>query len=189
MQDVLLGIGSVLLGLWIADLGTGFFHWLVDNYCDPDWPILGPLHIRNSHRHHVAPLELFHLPPLLKHGGIWLVVGLAAAALTLAGWMNLTLASACLFGGLTNTIHGWSHSSAEENGPVITLCHRIGLFQSPTHHVHHHSGASDTHYCLLTDHMNPVLEGLRVWPRLESILTAIKIPRRWWVKSQGMTAA
>jgi ubiquitin-conjugating enzyme E2 variant len=187
MLDVLLIAGQILLGLWVADLGPGLFHWLVDNYCDPDWPILGPFHIRNSHRHHTAPMELFQLPPLLKHGGIVAVVSLVALGLTLAGWMNPMLASACMFGALTNLIHGWSHTPAEQNGPVITALHRLGLFQSQSHHVHHHSGASDTHYCLLTDHVNPVLEGLKVWPRLEMIVATLGIRRQYWLNRPEVT--
>ena len=122
MLDVAWILAQILIGLWMADFTTGFVHWIVDNYGNPDWPIVGPHHIVHSHNHHDAPLELFDLPPLAKHGGICLVVGSVALVLTLIGAMTVYFAAACVFGALTNIIHCWSHVSEEENGPVITAC-------------------------------------------------------------------
>ena len=62
---------------------------------------------------------------------------------------------------------------------------RLGLVQSQRHHVHHHSGQNDTHYCLLTDHVNPVVEYIQLWPRLERLLSMLGIERHWW-KRRGL---
>ena len=183
MLDITLIVFQILLGLWLADFATGFVHWIVDNYGNPEWPVIGPHHIAHSHNHHDAPLELFALPVLPKHGGIVSVVALVGLALWASGAMTVYFAAACVFGALTNIIHGWSHVSAEENGPLITACHAIGLFQSQRHHVHHHTGTSDTHYCLLTDHVNPVIETIRLWPLLERGLATIGIRKHWWITS------
>lgn len=180
-MDILMFLMSILCGLWLADFGSGFVHWVVDKYASPTLPIVGPRHVVFSHAHHFRPMELFELAPHERHGGIVLAVAMTGGALALVGWLNTVTVSALVFGALTNVIHGWSHRTAQENGPLLTGLHRIGLFQSPIHHIHHHSGQNDTHYCLLTDHVNPVLEAVRLWPRLEAVLAVFGLRTHWWL--------
>lgn len=180
---MLLTILMILAGLWLADFATGFVHWLVDTYGDPSWPVLGAHHIVYSHDHHDRPMELFTISPIARHGGIFVFVSLTGAGLALIGWLNALTISALIFGALTNTIHGWSHKSAKANGPVIRGLHILGLLQSPGHHVHHHSGQNSTHYCLLTDHVNGVLEALSFFPKLEALLTRCGLKKHWWQAS------
>ena len=183
--DILFLCLQVLIGLWLADFGTGFVHWLADNYGNPKWPVLGPRHIVYSHNHHHDPHELARLSWHARHGGIWTVVALTTLALWFIGWLGPVTLSALLFGALTNMMHRWSHQSPRQNGPIITALMRLGLVQSQRHHVHHHSGQNDTHYCLLTDHVNPVVEYIQLWPRLERLLSMLGIERHWW-KRRGL---
>jgi ubiquitin-conjugating enzyme E2 variant len=60
-----------------------------------------------------------------------------------------------------------------ENGPVIAALQRIRLLQSPRHHQQHHLGRKDSHYCVLTDALNPVLDRTRFWKGLERVLEVV----------------
>jgi ubiquitin-conjugating enzyme E2 variant len=42
--------------------------------------------------------------------------------------------------------------------------------QSPRHHGRHHSGAKDSYYCVVTNVLNPVLEKVNFWRRLETVV-------------------
>ncbi len=170
----------ILLGLWLADFGSGCVHWLVDTYCSPYWPIIGPGYVVFSHGHHHKPLELFEISIWHRHGYIVMFASIVAGVLYLLGWINPLTISALFFGAFANVIHGWSHHDAVRNGPVITAIHKTGLLQSPRHHVHHHSGTHTSHYCLLTDHVNPVLERASVFPRLEAMIRRVGLRPHWW---------
>jgi hypothetical protein len=178
--DASLLLLQIVCGLFLADFASGFMHWAVDVYGNPRWRVIGPRHIAHSHNHHTDALELLRLPFAARHGGIMVFSALIAALIAALGWFHPVLISALVFGALTNIIHGWSHQSAERNGMFISALHRAGLFQSPRHHVHHHGGANDTHYCLLTDHVNPILEKIALWRRLEGLCTALGLKAYAW---------
>ena len=92
----------------------------------------------------------------------------------------LVLAIAWLCGGLTwevwlvvilginaNQIHKWAHRTRRENGLIIALLQHLRLIQTPRHHALHHTDPKNSHYCVLTNFLNPILDGLRLWEGLE----------------------
>ncbi|MFM2391328.1 MAG: hypothetical protein RLZZ437_2883 [Pseudomonadota bacterium] len=177
----LMSIGaSILIGLWLADFATGCFHWLVDNYGHPDWPIIGPHYIKPSHLHHDEDMFVFELSNLVTHLYIWTAVIIVGLLFWLAGLMSLTIIFACIFGFLTNVIHRWSHTRPERNLKIIKVLQRTGLFQSTRHHTFHHLPGSDSYYCLLTDHVNPILEAIGFWKILESVFLRFGVRKHWW---------
>ncbi len=181
-MDILIMAGLILAGLWLADFGTASVHWFVDNYCNPRWPFIGPHYISHSHNHHLKPLALFEISFLERHGFILLVVMLTGLGLAALGWLNTVTLSALVFGGATNFIHGWSHREPDNIPLPIRALQKLGLFQSLAHHVYHHEDENGSHYALLTDHVNPVLETLRIFPTLETGLAAFGLERHWWEK-------
>jgi plasmanylethanolamine desaturase len=44
---------------------------------------------------------------------------------------------------------------------------KIKLLQTQRHHAKHHSGEKDSHYCSVTNFLNPILEELEFWKGLE----------------------
>lgn len=178
--DLIWTLGSIVIALWLADFATGCFHWFVDNYGKPSWPIIGPLYIEPSHRHHDEGMFEFELSNIVTHAFIWSAVVIVGLGFWSLGLMNFTVAVACVFGFLTNVIHRWSHTCPEDNNLIIKALQRVGLFQSTQHHTFHHSDGSDSHYCLLTDHVNPVLEAIKFWAFFETILLYIGLRKFWW---------
>lgn len=180
ISEIFLIILYCLIGLWSADFATGLFHWLVDNYGHPKWPIIGPHYIEPSHLHHDEDMFEFELSNVVTHLYIWTAVVIVGFTFWLSGLMTIPIAFACIFGFLTNVIHRWSHTRADENVAIVRGLQRLGIFQSTQHHTFHHLEGSDSHYCLLTDHINPLLEAIGFWGRLERLLLLLGIRKFWW---------
>jgi plasmanylethanolamine desaturase len=66
-----------------------------------------------------------------------------------------------------NQVHKWAHRAPHENGLFITWLQRAKLIQTQRHHARHHSGKKDSHYCSITNFLNPILEELEFWQKLE----------------------
>jgi hypothetical protein len=169
--------GSVLtfalefvLVVLLVDLASGIGHWLEDTYGNPDTPIIGRLVIVPNLEHHRKPRAFLAKSWLESCGDLMLAGALlvaAAWALDLLTWHVVLFA---LVGSQANQIHKWTHQNPQEKGAVVHLLQRMRLLQTPREHGRHHQGSTDSHYCTVTNALNPVLERLRVWRRLEALL-------------------
>ena len=168
------------LAVWVVtDFLSGVFHWMEDAYGKPSWPVVG--------RHVTKPNILHHYVPRAFVTNSWFVTSRSLLALctvivaiTVAlGVFNWMVALAMMLGANANQVHKWSHRSRRENGPVVTMLQRLRLIQSPSQHQQHHQHGKDSHYCVLTDFLNPVLDGLGFWRGAErAILRAFGVARR-----------
>ncbi len=169
---------KVLGGVYLADFISGAFHWFEDRYGNPEWPILGHT-IRENQQHHHTPRSFLKGNLWTRNREVW-AIGLAfLAGFWLLGWLNVFSVSAVLFGMFANEIHAAAHRSPKENGRIITMLQRTGLLQSHKHHANHHRKGKDSHYCVMTNHLNPMLERVQFFQtlvRLVKRLTGI-VPR------------
>ncbi|MDB6015871.1 MAG: Kua-ubiquitin conjugating enzyme hybrid localization domain protein [Pedosphaera sp.] len=69
-----------------------------------------------------------------------------------------------------NQIHKWAHRTRAENGPLISFFQNLGILQSTHHHALHHTDPKNSHYCTVTNLLNPILDGIRFWDGLEFAL-------------------
>ena len=168
---------AILLGILGADLVSGLFHFLADNFGDEDIPILGPNVIRPFREHHVDPRAMT-LHDFVETNGnnclicVWamaLAWAVVPATEQLWGVFFLTF-FACLVMGvfLTNQIHKWSHT---ERCPVLVRkLQDWHLILPPAHHDVHHTPPFDTYYCITTGWLNLPLHWVRFFPRCEAFL-------------------
>lgn len=179
VPSILLIPGQIALVWLIADFITGFVHWLEDAYGNPDLPVLGQHMTRPNLLHHYAPRAIVDNSWFRSARGllaICVLLGLVAAALGVFNWM---VALGLFLSANANEVHKWSHRTRRENGPVVRLLQRLRLVQSPSHHHRHHAHEKNSNYCILTDFLNPVLERVQFWSRLEwVVLQVFGVPRR-----------
>ena len=71
-----------------------------------------------------------------------------------------------------NQVHKWSHQTRAENGPVVSFLQDCRILQTPRQHALHHTDPKNTYYCPLTNLLNPCLECIGLWPKLESLIEA-----------------
>lgn len=170
---------EIVATILIADFASGFFHWLEDAYGRENWPITGRLITKPNILHHHDPRYF------TRHGWFrssWLLLFMSAMILLTAWLCGLLTWHVWLFAALganANQIHKWAHRSPAENGWLISFLQRVRLVQTPRHHASHHTNPKNSHYCVLTDFLNPILDRMRLWERLEHcIWIALGLRRR-----------
>ena len=95
---------------------------------------------------------------------------LAAAALGLLCWQVWLFA---LIGTNANQVHKWAHLPPRRVPRPVRWLQRLGLLQSFEHHAHHHRHDKNSHYCVLTQALNPLLDATGFWRLLERLLVPI----------------
>ncbi len=162
-----------------ADFLSGLLHWLEDAYGREHWPITGKLITRPNILHHHDP-AYFTRHGWFESAQVLLVIGLAvllgAWALDLVSWEIILVVA---IGVNANEIHKWTHQSRRKNGRLVSWLQDLGVLQSAEHHANHHRGEKSTHYCVVTNYLNPLLERVGLWPSLERlILLVCRVQRR-----------
>ena len=161
---------QIVLIAALADFIAGLIHWAEDAYFTEDTPIIGPLFIRANIVHHHYPRFFTHLS--WWHSSRDLV--LVGALLLLAAWpLGLLCWQLGLFVALSinaNEIHKWSHRTRKENGRLISALQDWHILQTAQHHGLHHADPKNTYYCPITNFVNPILERLDFWNRLEAVI-------------------
>jgi len=154
-----------------ADLVSGAVHWWEDTYGKRSWPILGRLVIEPNLEHHARPRSF------LKHG-VWksidIQVVLGGALILVAwsiGWLSYEFSLIVVLMIAANVTHRWAHSSESENGGFITLLQKLHVVQTRAYHSKHHTRNADRHYCALTPWLDPILDAINFWRRLEYLVT------------------
>ncbi len=159
-------IGVILL----ADFVAGFIHWLEDAYIREDTPLIGKFVARNNIIHH-------HYPRYFTKKNWWqsswdlLLISVAligtAWALGVLTWHMWLFAFVVTN---SNQIHKWAHQTRKENGPIVSFLQDARILQTYRHHALHHTDPKNSHYCVVTNITNPILDGIRFWHGLEWLI-------------------
>ena len=171
-------VASILAGLFFADFISGVFHWFEDRYGNPKWPVLGHT-IRANQEHHFKPRAFLAGSFFSRNKEVFLIGAAFFALFWATGTLNLFTGAAVFFGMFANEFHRAAHRSPAENGRFITAIQKTGLAQSFQHHAAHHRQGKDTHYCVITNYTNPVLERVKFFPTLERLIKTVsgRVPR------------
>ena len=162
---VLGAFGAVLL----ADFLSGLAHWIEDCYFSPETPLLGHTILKNVEHHR---------DPLLFVNNAWHVtirssfvsavfLGLVLAAF---GLLNPIWVAALTISVFANQVHKWAHMPALDVPRFVRMLQRTGVLQAAAHHLQHHGGSRDTHYCVVTNLLNPLLDRIYFWRALEFVI-------------------
>lgn len=165
------------VGVAAIDVLTGIVHWGCDRFGDADTPVVGPLLIRAFREHHVNPASMVDHDWIETNGEpcFFSVLALAVLAALAPGVQSGLWATAvtvvwtvATFGAWANQIHKWAHSP---DPPLAArVLQRAGLALRPDEHACHHRAPHDSGYCISTGWMNPLLDRLGLWSRLERSL-------------------
>jgi len=186
---------AAFLGYVFADLGSGVFHWSVDNYGNDRTPVVGGV-IAAFQGHHLYPWTItkrefcnnIHKVALPT---IPLQAGLLAAPLPGTADVFLAVFTSCVV--LSQLFHSWSHCRKSQlPAPVIAL-QDAGILVSRKAHGQHHRLPFDGNYCIVSGAWNNYLDSSGFFRNLENIVyerTKVE-PRCWnepdytWVKGSA----
>ncbi len=172
---------ALVLGVLAADFATGTAHWFCDSFFAEDTPVLGAMMIRPFREHHVDPQAIVRHHWLELHGNSCIpVIALLALAHFLpweadgAGWIfaHVWLFFFTLTSLGTNQFHMWAHAETASRG--VRWLQRRGLILAPERHARHHRADFSQSYCMTTGWMNPLLDRLDFFPRLERGIRALR---------------
>ena len=169
LHILLQALGVILL----ADFVTGIGHWLEDAYGTEETPVIGPLVIKPNIVHQHYP-RLF--TKLTWWQSSWDLLLLGALIVGGAAWADVLTWHVWLFAILcvnANQVHKWSHMSRAEVGPLVSFLQDYWILQTPRQHALHHTDPKNTFYCPLTNLLNPALEFVGLWPKLEAVIEAL----------------
>jgi ubiquitin-conjugating enzyme E2 variant len=170
---------TALTGYLIADFISGVVHWAGDTLGDESTPILGKNFVMPFRHHHLDPKDITRHDFVETNGNNCIVVlaPLGTAYLLLPEETGFGFFSAVLMGfiGLfivaTNQFHKWAHADAPPR--FAARLQRWGLILSTDHHDIHHARPHDQHYCITVGWMNPVLNRVRFFRAVETVIGAV----------------
>ncbi|MCA8905938.1 MAG: hypothetical protein KDA43_14185 [Hyphomonas sp.] len=166
------GAGLALAGWLAADFGSGVIHWAQDRYGSPRWPLVGGI-VRDTIRHHRRPMGFLGKPVLARSARMMALSLFVLGGLLLAGAPGAFAFALAAGIFLSNEVHAAAHTRAEDLPRWVSALQRTGLLQSPQHHAAHHRHLKNVNFCTLTDWLNPVLERVRFWRRLEAMMRLV----------------
>jgi len=169
---LVLGILKASAAILAADLASGLVHWAEDTFGTEDTPIIGRWIVAPNVLHHHDATAFVHKGWLASS---WDLALLGLSVMAVAWWLGLfgwpVVLLTCV-GANANEIHKWNHLGRRAPAFVRVLW-SSRLLQRPGHHAAHHRGQKNTHYCVVTPFLNPVLDGLGCWRGLERLLVPL----------------
>jgi plasmanylethanolamine desaturase len=167
------------LTIVVVDFISGLVHWMEDTFWTEKTPVVGRWIVRPNALHH-QNATAFVRNSWLQSSWDLLLVGLmvliVAWGIGVLGWQVWLFV---FLGVNANQIHKWAHMSGHQVPGVIRMFQRLHLLQSPAHHARHHAQDKNSHYCVVTNLLNPILDYARFWRGLEKLLVPLfGAPRR-----------
>ncbi|KAM7498865.1 hypothetical protein LguiA_023279 [Lonicera macranthoides] len=172
-----------LVGYVLADLGSGVYHWAIDNYGDTSTPIFGS-QIEAFQGHHKWPWTITkrafanNLHALARATTfVVLPIDLISHDSTLLGFVGVC--SGCIM--FSQQFHAWAHGTKSKLPPLVVALQDSGILVSRLQHSAHHRPPYNNNYCIVSGLWNEFLDKNKVFEALEMILF-FKIglrPRSW----------
>jgi hypothetical protein len=88
-----------------------------------------------------------------------------------SGWLAFTVVCIALMTAATvatNQFHKWAHQ--ENPSAFARWLQRTRLVLEPSHHKRHHTEPFNMHYCITNGWLNPLLNKIKFFRRVEAIL-------------------
>lgn len=172
------------LGIVLGDFVSGFVHWSADNYFHYNTPVIGEAFIKPFRLHHAYPKDICNHNLVSVTGNTCILAVPVMSVCLYLLWDDdapVWLAAGVFLNGimsgatvLTNLFHKWAHLG-EKAGPVVKWLQGKHLILPPDHHQVHHTEPFNRYYCITNGWVNPLLDKLDFFPRLERTLSKMGV--------------
>lgn len=157
--------------LWLAaDFITGMVHWWEDTYGNPSWKVIGKYVVEPNLVHHKQPNKLLEGSYWTRINTSFFAAAIIGTVLWLIGLHSWQILVCLLFCVQGNEIHAMSHRPDRGTSPLTRFLQKTGLFQSKKMHRWHHKAPYETNFCIMSDFVNPILNKIGFWRKLESLI-------------------
>lgn len=158
----------------LADFISGIGHWIEDAYGSPDVPFLGKYVFGPNIIHHKDPRAMLAGNFFYRNWTTWLAVILLMGP-GLFIFPPLFWGLTMFFVSMANEVHSWAHQSSSERHFLAQLLQDMAIVQTPKTHNSHHIAPYASHFCVISNILNPILEVFKFWVILECALSKIGI--------------
>ncbi|KAF3453490.1 hypothetical protein FNV43_RR03930 [Rhamnella rubrinervis] len=172
-----------LVGYALADLGSGVYHWGIDNYGSASTPGFGA-QIEAFQGHHKWPWTITrrqfanNLHALARAVTFTVLpINLLCDDPVIHGFVGVC--SGCIM--FSQQFHAWAHGTKSRLPPLVVALQDLGLLVSRSQHAAHHRPPYNNNYCIVSGVWNEFLDKKNVFEALELILF-FKLgvrPRSW----------
>ena len=169
---------AIPLGVLGGDLVSGIVHWAADTYCSVDTPVVGPSLVKPFRMHHAYPRDICTHNIVETVGNVCIIAFPVLSVCLYLLWLlpeSALLAFAVVCVALisaatvaTNQFHKWAHQ--ESVSSFARWLQRMRLVLEPAHHKLHHTTPFNKHYCITNGWLNPLLNKIKFFSRLEATL-------------------
>jgi hypothetical protein len=170
---------AVPLGIVGGDFISGIVHWAADTYGSEDMPLIGPSLVKPFRLHHIYPRDICTHGLVETTGNVCILAVPALSLCLYLMWLvpeSVLLAFSVISFALmsaatvaTNQFHKWAHQ--ESPSAFARWLQRKRLVLDPQHHKRHHTYPFNVNYCITNGWLNPLLNKLKFFRRLEATLS------------------
>jgi hypothetical protein len=164
-------ISTIYMSIVLGDLGTGIFHWSVDNYGSLKTPLVGSV-CAAFQGHHETPWTITFRP---FANNVYKIAYGTIPTLALVALLPDDYPLQKLFFSLfanwwlvSQELHKYSHMT--QLPPVVKFLQDRGVILSRKEHGRHHKDPFEAHYCILTGQCNEFLDNSNFFRSLEKVV-------------------
>lgn len=179
------------VGYVLADLGSGVYHWGIDNYGDASTPVFGG-QIEAFQGHHKWPWTITRRQFANNLHALARVITFIVLPLDFLCNDPTVNAFVALFAGcimFSQQFHAWAHGTKSKLPPLVVALQDAGVLVSRSQHSAHHRPPYNNNYCIVSGAWNQLLDQSKVFEALEMVLF-FKLgvrPRSWSEPSDEWT--
>ncbi|CAI0379932.1 unnamed protein product [Linum tenue] len=171
------------MGYILADLGSGVYHWSIDNYGDASTPGFGS-QIEAFQGHHKWPWTITRREFANNLHSLARVVAFSVLPVELVCSDPVVLGFVGMFSGcimFSQQFHAWAHSTKSKLPAAVVALQDAGVLVSRGQHADHHRPPYNNNYCIVSGIWNDLLDRNKVLEVLEMVVyfkLGVK-PRSW----------
>ncbi|GAA0152735.1 hypothetical protein Leryth_024810 [Lithospermum erythrorhizon] len=161
-----------LAGYVLADLGSGVYHWGIDNYGDAGTPIFGS-QIEAFQGHHKWPWTITKRQFANNLHALARVITFTVLPIDLLCNDAVIHGFVCMFSGCimcSQQFHAWAHGTKSKLPQVVLSLQDAGILISRAQHSAHHRPPYDNNYCIVSGVWNEILDNSKFFEVLEMML-------------------
>lgn len=159
-------------GYVLADLGSGVYHWGIDNYGDASTPVFGP-QIEAFQGHHRWPWTITRREFANNLHALARAVAVLVLPIDLLCDDPTALGFVALFSGcimFSQQFHAWAHGTKSRLPQLVVALQDAGILVSRAQHAAHHRPPYNNNYCIVSGAWNSFLDENKVFEALEMAL-------------------